>query len=100
MKLATSCVALLAIGGLAACGENVISKDEVEKQATTVITQEVGKSPKSIVCPDDLKAEVGATMKCELTAGDESKLDVNIKVTSAEDGKARFDVEVGREIRR
>ena len=100
MKLVTTCAAALSVLALAACGEDVVSKDDVESQASTVIEKEVGQKPKSITCPDDLKAKVGETMKCELTAPDDSKVDVTVKVTSASDGEAKFSVEVGDEVRR
>jgi hypothetical protein len=84
----------------AACGEDVVEQSEVEAEAEKAITQQVGQAPKSIECPGDLKAEKGEKMKCELTAPDDSKLDVTITVTSAEDGNAKFDVQVGTEVRR
>ncbi|HEX8205753.1 MAG TPA: DUF4333 domain-containing protein [Solirubrobacteraceae bacterium] len=84
----------------AACGEDVVEQSEVEDEAKRAITQEVGQAPKDIKCPGDLKAEKGEKMKCTLVAGDGSELDVTVTVTSAEGGEAKFDVQVGTEVRR
>ena len=100
MKLITTCAVALAVLGLAACGEDVIAQDDVEEQAKTVIAQEVGQEPKAISCPEDLTAEVGESMTCELTAPDDSKLDVEVTVTSKDGDNAKFSVEVGDEVRR
>ncbi len=94
MKLVATCAAALAVLGLAACGDDVISKSDVEEQATTVIEQQVGEKPKSVSCPEDLKGEKGAKMTCDLTTADDTKLDVNVVVTSVQDDKANFSVEV------
>jgi hypothetical protein len=85
---------------LAACGEETVSESEVEDQAKAAITQQVGQEPKAIDCPGDLQAEVGATMTCVLIAPDDSRVDTNLRVTAVEDGRARFDVKVGTEVRR
>jgi hypothetical protein len=85
---------------LTACGEDVVDEAEVESQAEKAITEQVGQAPKRIDCPGDLKAEKGEKMTCTLVAGDDSELDVEVTVTSAEDGNAKFDVQVGTEVRR
>lgn len=79
---------------MAACsGEKVLDEAEVEEGAKQALTETVGQEPDSIDCPDDLKAEVGATMRCELTAGSDT-LGVTVTVTSIDGDNATYDVEV------
>jgi hypothetical protein len=78
----------------AGCGDKVVSADSVAKTIKTEIAKQVDQAPKSVDCPDDLKAEVGATTTCKLVAADDSKFDVAVKVTSVKDDKALYSVEV------
>ena len=94
MKLVTICAAVLSVFVLAACGGNAVAKDDVENQASSLIEKEAGQKPKSVTCPDDLDAEKDAKMTCELVTPDDTKLKVNIVVTSVEDDTAKFSVEV------
>ena len=100
MRRLLTLTALGSILLLAACGEDVVEEADVEAQAKEAITQQVGQAPKEIDCPGDLTAEEGEKMTCTLVAGDDSELDVEVTVTSVEDGNARFDVQVGTEVRR
>lgn len=51
-----------------------------------------------ISCPDDLEAQVGATIECTLTAGDDpTEYPVTVTVSSVDGDSANFDVEVGEE---
>jgi Domain of unknown function (DUF4333) len=92
--------ALASVLLFAACGEDVVEQEEVESEAKKAIAAEVGQEPKEINCPGDLKAEQGEKLRCTLVAGDDSELDVDVTVRSIEDGQARFDVQVGTEVRR
>ncbi|MQA10671.1 MAG: DUF4333 domain-containing protein [Pseudonocardiaceae bacterium] len=90
-------VAVLA-AGLAAAGCEVsttgsMPKAEVERQVTDELTKQVGQRPDKVECPEDLEAEVGTKMRCELTAGNQ-KYGVNLNVTSAEDDRVRFGIKV------
>jgi NAD(P)H-hydrate repair Nnr-like enzyme with NAD(P)H-hydrate epimerase domain len=86
-------VAALALG-IAACGEEAVSKDEVESEVSSLIAQQTGEKPKSVDCPEDLKAEKGEKMRCDLTAGGGQKLGAEVTVTSVDGDKANFSVEV------
>ena len=70
--------------GLAACGDDAVSSGEIEEKAKTALSKEVGQTPKSISCPSDLDAEVGATETCTLTADDGTTIDMTAEVTSAD----------------
>lgn len=90
--------ALFAAGceGSVSVGEKTISKSEVEAQAATQLAAQVDQPEPEITCPDDLKAEVDATMECTLVAeGETTEYPVTITVTSVEDGTAKFDIKVG-----
>jgi hypothetical protein len=80
--------------GLSACGSGTLSADEVATKAEDALEQQIGVRP-TISCPDDVKAEVGATTRCTLTGGDDpTKYGVSIKVTSVKGDNAKFDVKV------
>lgn len=53
-------------------GDATVPAAEVESQAATQLAEAVGSEElPDISCPEDLDAEVGATLDCELTAGDD-----------------------------
>lgn len=85
---------LLALA-LAACGAGTLEAGTVEEGAADALEEQVGIRPE-VSCPDDLEAEVGATMECTLTAGDDpTEYPVTVTVSSVEGDTANFDVEVG-----
>jgi hypothetical protein len=89
-------VAAVALGG---CGDKVLDQADVESNVKKVVAEEVGQEPKRIECPDDLKAEVGEKMTCTLVADDDSEVDVTVTVTEVDGDNAKYDVEVGEEVR-
>lgn len=95
VRVAVAAVAVLLGAG---CSVNVssggsVGKDEVAKQARTALGEQVGQEPDSVTCEDDLKAEKGATVRCELTS-DGKKLGLTATTTSVEDGKAQIGFKV------
>ncbi|MDX6648377.1 MAG: hypothetical protein QOJ97_328 [Solirubrobacteraceae bacterium] len=87
---------LLSALALAACGagEKILPKADVEQAAKEQLTATVGQTPKSIGCPGDMKAKVGETMRCTLTADDGTKLGVTITVKKVDGDKATYEVAV------
>ena len=80
----------------AACGAGAIKESEVEASVAAQLAEETDQPEPDIDCPGDLKAEVGETMECDLTVeGDDAVYPVTVEVTSVEDGKANYSVEVG-----
>ena len=81
--------------GLSACGgSGTISAKEVATKAEDALEKQVGVRP-DVTCPEDLKAEVGATTRCTLTAGDDpTKYGVSIKVSKVDGDNAKFDIQV------
>jgi hypothetical protein len=83
---------LLALG-LTACG-GTLARDEVATKAEDALEQQVGSRPE-ISCPEDLDAEVGATTRCTLTAGEEpAEYGLTITVTAVDRADAEFDIVV------
>jgi hypothetical protein len=87
-------LALVACGGTVGVGEKVLNKSDVERGAKEQLTATVGQAPKSISCPGDMKARVGETQSCTLTADDGTKLGTTITVTKVNGGRATYEVAV------
>ncbi len=73
--------------GLTACSSSVPS-DDLAKQVKEKLTQSVGQAPKSVTCPSDLEAKVGAKVTCDLVTPEGKHLDAKIVATKV-DGKER-----------
>ncbi|TXS44344.1 DUF4333 domain-containing protein [Streptomyces sp. or43] len=89
--------ALLAVAFAAGCsvsvGSKEVKKDEVAKQASAALGKQVGQEPDDVTCQDDLKAEVGATIRCELTA-DGKKYGMTVTAKSVDGDKVNMDFKV------
>src|SRR5213595_1826839 len=88
---------LLAVAFAASCSASVgsknVSKDEVAKQASTALGKQIGREPDDITCEDDLKAEVGATVRCKLTDGGD-ELGMTVTAKSVDGDKVNMDFKV------
>ena len=81
--------------GLSACGgSNSVKKDDVAKQITDKVSSQTNMKIKDAKCDDDLKAEVGATTKCEAKV-DGSKQKFVAKVKSVEGKTVNFTISKG-----
>lgn len=89
--VAVWCAGGLSIAVLAGCSKTV-DKGDVADQISTQLSSQVGTTPDSVSCPDDLKAEVGATMTCTLTA-DGTDYEVGVNVTSVDGDNVAFDID-------
>lgn len=92
-------VASLVLGACSASvsvGTKTIAKDELQTEVQSQLSKTVGKQAPPIICPGDLEAKVDATTTCTLTDSD-STYNVAVKVTSVDDGKAKFDIQVAAE---
>ncbi len=77
-------------------GEKTIDQDELELSSSRTLQKEYGERPTSIDCPEDLKAETGATETCELVDKRGNRYDMQVTVTSVDDdGNAKFNIKVG-----
>jgi hypothetical protein len=70
--------------GLSACGGSTVSSGDIEDEATSALAKQVGQTPKSISCPSDLDAEVGAQETCILTADDGTTINMTATVKSVD----------------
>jgi Domain of unknown function (DUF4333) len=70
-----------------------VDKDQVAKILSKKLTQQVGRKPDSVSCPDNLKGVEGATLRCELTDGAQ-KYGIAVTVTSVDAGDVSFDYKV------
>lgn len=68
-----------------------MSKEDVAEKASEALAKEVGREPDDVTCEDDLKAEVGATVRCELTDGG-TKVGVTVTAESVDGDTIRMDV--------
>jgi hypothetical protein len=94
--LATAALAVLFAAGCSS-GTGSVDKEEVARKISAGLEQEVGQKPDDVTCPENLPAEVGATIRCELTAGSDT-LGVTVTTTSVEGGKASFDFKVDESV--
>ena len=93
-------VAALALTfGVSACsasasiGTKQVDKADVAKQVSAQLTQQVGKTPDAVTCPDNLDAKVGATLDCTLTDHD-THYGVHVTVTTVDGDNVKFDIKV------
>ncbi|MBW0015895.1 DUF4333 domain-containing protein [Mycobacterium sp.] len=70
-----------------------VDKNQVASQISDQLTRQVGKKPDSVTCPDNLKGVEGATLRCQLTDGNE-KYGVTVTVTNVDAGNVNFDFKV------
>lgn len=94
---ALAALATFALAGCGLLGAGSLPADEVETKISEQLAAQVGQEPDEVSCPEDLPAEEGAEMTCELTAGEDS-IDVMVTVTTVEDDTVNFDIEVADEV--
>lgn len=70
-----------------------VDKNEVAGILSKRLTQQVGRKPDSVTCPDNLKGVQGATLRCELAA-DGEKYGISVTVTGVDAGDVSFDYQV------
>jgi PKD repeat protein len=70
-----------------------VYKSQVASVISDKLTQQVGRSPDSVTCPDNLKGVQGATLRCQLTDGSQ-KYDITVTVTNVDAGDVNFDFKV------
>lgn len=86
-----ACVALLV--GLTACGGSSVSTTDLETEISDQLEAQVGRAPDSVDCPDSLPAEVGAEIRCTLTADGET-YGLTVTATNVDGSDVLFDIVV------
>jgi len=91
-----SAFALSACDGEVSIGDQTISASNLEAEASKSLTAKTGQKPAAVDCPEDLKAEVGASEVCSLEDQQGGTYDMRITITSVDDdGNAKFNIKVG-----
>lgn len=86
--------AALATGACSASvGTPQVDKSEVASQISTQLAEKIGEPPGDVTCPENLDAEVGASITCILTEQG-TEYDVTATVTSVDGESANFDIKV------
>jgi hypothetical protein len=70
-----------------------VDKNQVANILSGKLTQQVGRKPDSVTCPDNLKGVQGATLRCELTDSGQ-KYGIAVTVTNVDAGDVSFDYKV------
>jgi hypothetical protein len=70
-----------------------VDKNQVAQKISDGLTQQVGSKPDSVTCPDNLKGEEGATLRCELK-DDGKAYGVTVTVSKVDAGDVAFDFKV------
>jgi Domain of unknown function (DUF4333) len=70
-----------------------VDKNQVASVISDKLTQQVGKKPDSVTCPDNLKGVEGATLRCQLSDNGE-KYGISVTVTNVDAGDVNFDFKV------
>ncbi|MDT0270060.1 DUF4333 domain-containing protein [Streptomyces sp. DSM 44915] len=74
-------------------GDPVVESEELERQVTSALTEQVGQAPDDVSCPDELPAEVGESVRCELTAGG-TTIGVTVTASAVDGSDAELDIQV------
>ncbi|WP_062214528.1 DUF4333 domain-containing protein [Streptomyces sp. NBRC 109706] len=83
---------VLLTGGCSS-GDPTIDKENVAEKVSAALTEETGQTPDDVTCAEDLPAEVGATVRCEVTAGSDT-IGVTVTATAVEGTNAELDIQV------
>jgi Domain of unknown function (DUF4333) len=70
-----------------------VDKNQVATVISDKLTQQVGRKPDAVTCPENLKGVEGATLRCQLTDGTQ-KYGVSVTVTNVDAGDVNFDFKV------
>jgi len=93
-------LSVLAVGLLSACSASVggssVPADSVAKQAKAAFDEKNGGDGPPISCPEDLPAEVDATITCTVDL-DDGTHDITIVVTKVDGDRVLFDTIFARE---
>jgi hypothetical protein len=70
-----------------------VDKTQVAQKISDQLTQQTGSKPDALTCPDNLKGEQGATLRCDLKDGNQT-YGVTVTVTNVVAGDVNFDFKV------
>jgi serine protease Do len=97
LKFAALVVLVLALSGcsfqLSVGLGKEMSKDELERSITDSLEREAGRRPDAVECPSGIKAEVGESIRCVLTDG-QDRFGLTATVTEVNGERAGLDIQV------
>jgi hypothetical protein len=70
-----------------------VDKNQVANTISDKLTEQAGRKPDSVTCPDNLKGAEGATLRCQLSDGNQ-KFGVNVTVTGVDAGTVNVNIQV------
>lgn len=70
-----------------------VNKDDVAKSISEQLAQQFGRTPDNVTCPNDLKGDPGATLRCHLT-DQGSTYGVTVTVNSVDSGDVKYGFKV------
>jgi hypothetical protein len=84
---------LLSTGCSFQFGTGAVDAEQVAERSSEMLAEEVGQTPDGFTCPEDLPAEVGAEIRCNLVDGG-MNYGVTITTTSVDGNDVQWDIEV------
>lgn len=85
-------LAVALLGGCQTSAGKRVDNNDVELRISEKLGPQLGGAPRSVRCPDDLKGEKGATMRCALVTAGGKATDIVVTVTSVEGDTVNFDM--------
>ena len=79
-------------------GADVVSRTEVEKRTREGLTKSVGQQAPPASCPDELKAEVGATTRCTMDFPEGKRLGITVTIDEVDGDRVHFDIEADQKL--
>ncbi|MGW7361386.1 DUF4333 domain-containing protein [Streptomyces sp. NPDC054802] len=73
--------------------DGAVHKTRVAQTISDKLAADTGKRPDRVTCPEHLPARVGATIRCELTAGSDT-LGVTVTAVSVNGGRVNYNFKV------
>nr|WP_243841634.1 DUF4333 domain-containing protein [Mycobacterium sp. DL592] len=72
---------------------NTVDKDQVANSISDQLTQQFGVKPDALTCPENLKGTTGATLRCEVTDGNQ-KYGVTVTVNNVQGSDVNYGFKV------
>jgi Domain of unknown function (DUF4333) len=90
--LVAGCSASVSIGG-----PPTVPRHSVETEVATTLARQLNQPVPKVVCPGDLKANIGTVMYCSLTAqGATTNYPVKVRVDSIDGTNVHFNIQVSQ----
>lgn len=94
--LAVAAASLLALSAGAGIASASMSAAEVQEMISSQLAGQAGTPPDAVSCPGELATEVGSSIICAVTIGDETR-GVEITVVSTDNGQLNVSMALARQ---